>query len=75
MLLKGVVVTGFTMEGLARNQPDDVARDEAELRQLLATGQAVPHVSARYSLDGAAQALRELAERRATGKILVEPGA
>ena len=75
VLLKGVVVTGFTMEGMARNQPDDVARDEAELRQLLATGEVVPHVSARYSLDGAAQALRELAERRATGKILVEPGA
>jgi len=75
VLLKGVVVTGFTMEGLARHQPDDVARDEAELRDLLASGRAVPYVSARYPLDEVARALGDLAERRAMGKVLVEPGA
>ncbi|MGH9093365.1 MAG: zinc-binding dehydrogenase, partial [Acidimicrobiales bacterium] len=73
VLLKGVVVTGFTMEGLAANQPDDVARDHAELRRLLATGRVVPHVAARFPLEEAWAALAEVAERRAVGKVLVEP--
>lgn len=73
VLLKGVVVTGFTMEGLAGNQPDDVARDHAELRRLLAAGRVVPHVGARFPLDQASLALAEVAERRAVGKVLVEP--
>jgi NADPH2:quinone reductase len=75
VLLKGVIVTGFAMEGLARNQPEDVARDRAELLDLLATGRVVPHVSAVYPLDQADRALADLAQRRATGKVLIEPSA
>lgn len=74
VLLKGVFVTGFTMEGLARHQADDVARDEAEVAELLASGRVVPHVGARYPLEQASRALSDLAERRALGKVLVEPG-
>jgi NADPH2:quinone reductase len=44
VLLKGPVITGFTMSGLAQNRPDEVARDEAELWDLLATGKVAPHV-------------------------------
>ena len=73
VLLKGVHITGFTMAGIAANQPDETARDAAELASLLATGQVVPHVSARYPLAETAQALADLAERRATGKVLVLP--
>jgi NADPH2:quinone reductase len=73
VLLKGVHVTGFTMEGIARNQPAETARDNAELADLLATGRVVPHVSARYPLAETARALADLAERRATGKVLVLP--
>jgi NADPH2:quinone reductase len=61
------------MAGIAANQPDETARDAAELASLLATGQVVPHVSARYPLAETAQALADLAERRATGKVLVLP--
>jgi NADPH2:quinone reductase len=73
VLLKGPVITGFTMQGIGLNRADDVARDEAELWQLLATGKVVPHVGAAFPLEEGAQALTELAERRATGKVLVEP--
>jgi NADPH2:quinone reductase len=73
VLLKGVHVTGFTMAGIATNQPVETARDNAELSELLATGKVVPHVSARYPLSQTAQALADLAERRATGKVLVLP--
>jgi NADPH2:quinone reductase len=75
VLLKGVIITGFAMEGIARNQPEDVARDRSELLDLLASGQVVPHVSAVYPLKQADRALADLAERRATGKVLIDPSA
>jgi NADPH:quinone reductase len=73
VLLKGVHVTGFTMGGISANQPVETARDSAELAELVATGRVMPHVSARYPLAETAQALNDLAERRATGKVLVLP--
>jgi NADPH2:quinone reductase len=73
VLLKGVVVTGFTMAGFSRNRPDDEARDRAELAELLGSGTVRPYVSATYPLDQAARALADLAERRAVGKVLILP--
>ena len=73
VLLKGVVVTGFTLGGFAGNQPDDFARDQTELTELYRSGRFAPHISARYPLEGAGQALEDLAERRALGKVLVVP--
>lgn len=73
VLLKGVVVTGFTMAGFVRNHPADRARDLAELAELARRGRATPHISATYPLDQIARALSDLAERRAMGKVLVEP--
>ncbi len=73
VLLKGVVVTGFTMEGFARNQAEDRARDQVELAALTRAGRAVPHISATYPLEQTDRALSDLAERRATGKVLVDP--
>jgi NADPH:quinone reductase len=52
-----------------------VARDEARLWDLLAEGKVVPHISAEFPLEEGARALAELAERRATGKVLVVPSA
>jgi NADPH2:quinone reductase len=75
VLLKGPVITGFTMQGIAVNRPEDVARDEARLWDLLAEGKVVPHISAEFPLEEGARALAELAERRATGKVLVVPSA
>jgi NADPH2:quinone reductase len=66
-------VTGFTIAGIAANQPEETARDIAELAELLASGRVVPHVSARYPLAETAQAMSELGERRATGKVLILP--
>ena len=75
VLLKGPVITGFTMQGITANRAEDVARHEAELWELLATGKVVPHVGGTFPLEEGAQALIELAERRATGKVLVVPSA
>ncbi len=73
VLLKGVWVTGFTMEGFARHQAADRERDLAELAELTRSGRAVPYISATYPLDQVGRALSDLSERRATGKVLVEP--
>jgi NADPH2:quinone reductase len=73
VLLKGVVVTGFTMEGFARNQGGDRLRDLAELDELAGSGRAAPHISAVYPLDQTGRALADLAQRRAMGKVLVDP--
>jgi NADPH2:quinone reductase len=73
VLLKGVVVTGFTMEGFARNQAEDRARDVAELAALARAGRATPYISATYPLAQVGRALSDLAERRAVGKVLVDP--
>ena len=75
VLLKGVVVTGFTIEGLTRHRGDNVARDGAELWSLLSSQKVVPHVGASFPLADGAQALAELAERRAIGKVLIEFGS
>lgn len=74
VLLKGVEVTGFTLAGLAHHRPDLVARDRTELADLARSGRVVPHISAVYPLEQSAEALAELAERRAVGKVLVTPG-
>ena len=73
VLLKGVWISGFTMEGFARHQAGDRERDVAELAELARTGRATPYISATYRLDQAGRALSDLSERRATGKVLVDP--
>jgi NADPH:quinone reductase-like Zn-dependent oxidoreductase len=73
VLLKGVLITGFTMEGFARHQAADRQRDLAELAELARTGRASPYISATYPLDQVGRALSDLSERRATGKVLVDP--
>jgi NADPH2:quinone reductase len=73
VLLKGVVVTGFSLAGFALHQADDRTRDLTELDGLLRTGRAAPYVSATYPLGEVGRALADLAERRSTGKVLVDP--
>jgi NADPH2:quinone reductase len=73
VLLKGVVVTGFTLEGFARHQAEDRERDLAELAELGRSGRATPYISATYPLEQVDRALADLAERRAMGKVLVDP--
>jgi len=75
VLLKGVVVTGFTLAAFNANQPDDEARDLRELADLARTGRVKPYISARYALEDTGLALAELAERRALGKVLVLPAS
>jgi NADPH2:quinone reductase len=72
VLLKGVTVQGLEMRGFLEHAADDARRDREELLDLLATGRVAPHVSAVFPLDAARDALRAVADRRTTGKVLIE---
>jgi NADPH2:quinone reductase len=71
VLLKGVHVLGFQFLDFATHRPDELARNEAEVMELLASGRVVPHIGATFALDDAAAALRFVADGRAVGKVVI----
>jgi NADPH2:quinone reductase len=77
VLLKGVHVLGFQFRDFAAHAPEALARNDAELLDMLTGGRAVPLIGATFDLAEAAAALRHVAEGRAVGKVLVRvvPGA
>jgi NADPH2:quinone reductase len=72
VLLKGVIVSGFQMRDFGTHQGEEMARNEAELLELLASGRAVPHIGATFPLDEAVAALRYVADGHAIGKVVVD---
>ena len=74
VLLKGCKILGFQMRDLSANVPESVARDEAELLSLLASGKATPHIGASFTLAEAAPALRHVADGKAIGKVVLSVG-
>jgi NADPH:quinone reductase len=73
VLLKGVIVKGFEIRTYSEHAPDLARRDREELDELFRSGRVRPHVSAVYPLDRVADALADLAERRAVGKVVIDP--
>jgi NADPH2:quinone reductase len=72
VLLKGIEVRGFEFLGFATHEADALARNEAELRELLTSGRLRPHIGATFTLADAAAALRCVADGRAVGKVVIE---
>jgi NADPH2:quinone reductase len=72
VLLKGIQVVGFQFVDFATHAPEQLARNEAELVQLLAEGRAVPHVGATYPLHEVAAAMTLVADGGAVGKVVVD---
>jgi NADPH:quinone reductase len=73
VLLKGVIVKGFEIRTFGQHAPEAMQRDSRELHELYASGRVRPYIGATYSLDDAAQALRDVADRKAIGKVLITP--
>jgi NADPH2:quinone reductase len=71
VLLKGASIIGVFWGAFVERDPDRHAFNTAELMALHARGEIRPHISARYPLERGGQAIRDLAERRATGKVVV----
>ena len=69
VLMKGVHVLGFQFQDVP---PDEFARNEIELRELLVSGHVQPHVGAVYPLAETVAALQHVAGGRAIGKVLID---
>lgn len=72
VLLKGVHVLGFQFIDFAAHAPEELARNEDELAELLGSGKVRPHIGATFPLDRTAEALRLVADGRAVGKVLID---
>jgi NADPH2:quinone reductase len=75
VLLKGVIVRGFQMIDFLVNQPEELARNEAELLALLADGRAMPHIGATFAFADVAAALQYVADSHAIGKVVLDVDA
>jgi NADPH2:quinone reductase len=72
VLLKGVRVLGFQFRDFATHMAADMARNDAELLELLASGRARPVIGARYDLSEIAEALRVVGDGEAVGKVVLQ---
>jgi NADPH2:quinone reductase len=71
VLLKGITIMGFEMGSFIFRDTDAFLRGRAELLELLASGSLRPHIGARFSLEDVQEALRAVAARQTTGKVLI----
>ena len=75
MLLKGASVVGVFWGEFVKREPKANLAAMGQLLGWLAEGKIRPHISARYSLDQTAQALNDMAARKVTGKVVINPSA
>ena len=73
-LLKGCSVVGVFWGSFTGREPDRNRQDLAELVGWLNEGKLKPHVSATYPLEGAAQALQDIMDRKVIGKVVLLTG-
>ena len=72
-LLKGCSIVGVFYGEHGTRSPHEQRALVDELIEMLAAGRIKPQVTAQFSLDDAAGALRELMDRRVIGKAVVTP--
>jgi NADPH2:quinone reductase len=70
-LLKQCSIVGVFWGAFVGREPERHRRNVDELVALWRDGTIHPHVSATYPLERAGEAIRELADRRALGKVVV----
>jgi NADPH2:quinone reductase len=70
-LLKGASVVGVFWGDFARRQPKEFAQSIGQLARWYADGKLKPHVSHTMPLEKAAQALKLMAARQVTGKLVL----
>ncbi|MDO9192852.1 MAG: NADPH:quinone oxidoreductase family protein [Undibacterium sp.] len=72
-LLKGASLVGVFWGEFAKREPKANMMAMRELMGWLAEGKIKPHISGRYALKDTATALNDLAARKVTGKIVIQP--
>ncbi len=72
-LLKSCDIRGIFWGAFVAQFPEENKKNVEELFRFYQEGKIKPHVSAKFSLDQAGDAIQHLADRKATGKIVIEP--
>jgi len=72
-LLKGCAITGVFWGAFAEKEPKASFQNVMELLKFYKDGQMKPYIQKRFSLEEAPQALYDMMERRAMGKLVVIP--
>lgn len=72
-LLKGASLMGVFWGEFTKRDPKGNMANMRQLLQWLHEGKIKPHISGRYQLEQAAQALNDMAARIVTGKVIVLP--
>ncbi len=75
LLVKNLTVMGLYWGGYLTFRPDVLTASLRTLADWIADGSLKPHISHRFPLSQASEALACLRERRSTGKIVVTMGA
>jgi len=73
-LLKGASIVGVFWGDFTRREPEVNRQNMRQLVDWLADGALRPHIAARYPLAQGLQAIADVRDRRAIGKVLVLPG-
>ena len=73
-LLKGASLMGVFWGEFAKREPKANLGAMRQLMGWLAEGKIRPHISGRYALADTAQALNDMAARKVTGKVVIQPG-
>ena len=71
VLLKGCDILGVSWSAATTRDPKGTFADLNLLANWIAEGKLKPHISAKYPLGRAGEAIRQLMDRRARGKIVV----
>lgn len=72
-LLKGASLVGVFWGEFVKREPKANLIAMRELMHWLDAGKIKPHISGRYALADTAQALNDMAARKVTGKIVIQP--
>ncbi|MES2148718.1 MAG: NADPH:quinone oxidoreductase family protein [Pseudomonadota bacterium] len=72
-LLKGASLLGVFWGEFAKREPKANLAAMRQLMGWLAEGKIRPHISGRYRLEQTAQALNDMAARKVTGKVVINP--
>jgi NADPH:quinone reductase len=73
-LLKGCSIVGVFWGDFARREPANFANEMQQLAAWFESGAIKPHISARFPLDRAVDALNLMAARQVTGKVVLTMG-
>ena len=71
ILLRNISIVGAAWGAFLAHHPEIIEQTQLALEQLIAAGHVKPIVGSSFSLEDGADALRELEQRRATGKIVI----